>query len=462
MRNVCTVVVALATLVAAAPVAVAEEARASAQKIDSAALSAQLAGKPVTFVFVAQEPTRSSSLMGHVWVNFGDANVETGELAQDGVAFEYAAETGDDSAFTSSTKGLFGGYTGELHDYPTWQIVDRYRARQGRDLWLYRLELSAEEQARLVAAVVAAQGSTFEYRFATNNSASTLARLLGEAFAPGERRDRVRGGSIVTPASLARSLVEIGAVQGDARLARTEAHAKSVAKLGEAVAPKPHQNHAPMRIDLAGGYAGASERAEGSLGFRLGFHELGEPAVREFDTAGGVLVHVETSVDDKGIFRLARGRLVDLEVFSFDDGDSVGWAARVGLGYQGRGRGVFGGETLAIGGAYGGALRVRGPLGEFLAYARVAVEPGMAFGGDGARVQLPFGVHGGVLVHGAGALSLRSEAGVYRALPWSYGTGVFSSTEVFWHFAHDYALIARMTATESFVSPSAGLAIWYP
>jgi hypothetical protein len=66
------------------------------------------------------------------------------------------------------------------------------------------------------------------------------------------------------------------------------------------------------------------------------------------------------------------------------------------------------------------------------------------------------------MTHGAGPLSLRSEAGVYGALPWSYGTGVFSNTEAFWRSANDYARIARMTATDTFVSPSVGLAIWHP
>lgn len=466
MRSVFPAVAVLVTLALAPRLASAEEpgspsVASAPAPVDAAAFAERLRGKPVSFVFAVQDPARSSSLMGHVWVNFGDVNRETGELAQDGMAFEYAAETGEDSAFTSTTKGLFGGYTGELHDYPTWQIVDRYRARQGRDLWVYTLNLSAEEHARLVAAVTAARGSTFEYRFATNNSATTLARLLAEAFAPGARRDEVRGGSIVTPASLAAALVDVGAIDGEPRLLRTEAHAKSVGELGAAAAPKPHENHGPMRFDLSAGYLGASETLASTVGFRLGFHELGEPAVREFDTAGGVLLHAEASVDEKGVVRLARGTLVDLEAFSFEGGSSLGWGARLGLGYQGRGRAVFGGETLALGGAYGGAFRVRGALGELLGYARASVEPGMGFGASGAQVQLPFGVHGGLLVHGAGSLSLRSEAGVYRALPWSYGTGVFSNTELYWRFARGYALTARMVASESFVSPSAGLSCWF-
>jgi hypothetical protein len=462
MRSVCIAFVALASLLVAAPAVAEEETRPSEKKLDVEALAARLTGKPVSFVFVVQDPTRSSSLMGHVWVNFGEGNAQTGELAQDGTAFEFAAETGEDSAFTSTTKGLFGGYTGELHDYPTWQIVDRYRARQGRDFWVYRLRLSAEEQARLVAAVVKEQGSTFEYRFATNNSATTLGRLLGEAFAPGKRRDEVRGGSVVTPASLAAALVEVGAVDGEPTLVRTEAHAKSVAELGAAPAPKPHENHAPMRLDAAAGYAEATGRYETTVGFRLGVHELVEPAVREFDTAGGVLLRADASVDEKGVVRLARATLLELEAFGFEDGSNLGWGARVGLGYLGRGRGVFGGDSLALGGAYGVAFRVRGSLGELLGYARASAEPGMGFGVDGAQAQLPFGVHGGLLVHGAGSLSLRSEAGVYRALPWSYGTGVFSTTEMQWRFARDYAFTARMIATEDSVSPSAGLAVWYP
>lgn len=463
MRSVYVAALALATLVVDPRAALAaDEGAPTPAKLDAATLSARLTGQPVSFVFAVQDPARSSSLMGHVWVNFGAVNAETGELAQDGMAFEFAAETGDDSAFTSTTKGLFGGYTGELHDYPTWQIVDRYRARQGRDCWVYRLRLSAEEQARLVAAVVKEQGSTFEYRFATNNSATTLARLLGEAFAPGKRRDEVRGGSIVTPASLAEALVDVGAVEGEPILVRTEAHAKTVAELGPAAAPKPHENHAPMRIEDTLGYFGESERFGNTLGFRLGFHELGEPAVREFDTAGGVLVRADVSVDEKGLVRLARASLLELEAFGFDEGSSLGWGARVGLAYQGRGRAVFGGDALALGGAYGGAFRVRGSLGELLGYVRASVEPGLAFGGNGAQAQLPVGVHGGLLVHGAGSLSLRSEAGVYRALPWSYGTGVFSSTELLWRFARDYAITVRAIATDTYVSPSAGLVVWAP
>lgn len=426
-------------------------------------LAAQLTGKEVAFVFAAQEPTKAPSLMGHAFLHFGGADAPSGELARDGISFEYAAEN-DDTTLTTVRKGLFGGYTGILHDYPTAQIADRYRVRQRRDLWVYRLRLTEAERTRLIAAVVREKRGSFEYAFATNNCATLLQRLVAEAF-EGERHERLAGESLVSPASLANALIETGVVQGAPMQLRAEGNAAEAAhfpKESSPASPAPHRNHGPARFDIYGGYFGYAREPGLAIATRFGVHELLEPAWREFDTHGASILAGGVSVDAAGAVRLTHASLLDLEVFGFDDGATFSWTGRANLGYRGRGAGGFADELFGVGAEVGPAFRARFSGGELLGYARAVVTPGLSFVGGDVAGRLPFGANAGLLFHGAGPVSLRVEGGAFRTLPWDLGAAYTGRTEALVRVARSAAIALNVVGTAEWISPTAGLVLWTP
>jgi hypothetical protein len=464
-------VAALASL--AAPRATADEspppagpaatALARDDQAPAAGLEQQLAGKEVALVFASPEPTKAPSLLGHAFLHFGAVDAVTGELARDGVAFEYAAEN-DDQTLTTVRKGLFGGYTGILHDYPTAQIADRYRVRQRRDLWVYRLRLTAGERARLAAAVAREKRGSFAYAFATNNCATLLQRLVAEAF-EGDRRGRLADETVVSPASLASALVELGVVEGAPAQLRAEANAAEASHFstdGSPESPEPHRNHGPLRFDVAGGYFGYAREPGVTIGTRFGVHELVEPAWREFDHHGLALFAGGLSVDAAGTVRLTHATLVDVEVFGFDGGASLSWTGRANLGYRGRGVGALGDELLGVGAEFGPALRGRFAFGEVIGYARALVTPGVSFAGGDVGGRLPFGANAGLLVHGAGPVSLRLEASAVRALPWELGAAYTGRAEAFVRVTRGAAIALGAVGTPDWIAPTAGLVLWAP
>jgi hypothetical protein len=401
--------------------------------------------------------------MGHVFLHFGAADAATGELARDGIAFEYAAEN-DESSLTTVRKGLFGGYTGILHDYPTAQIADRYRVRQRRDLWVYRLRLTKEERARLVAAVVREKGGSFEYAFTTNNCATRLQRLVSEAFEGATRRS-LADEVVVSPASLANALVEAGVVEGEPTQLRAEGNAAEAAhfpKESSPASPPPHRNHGPARFDASAGYFGYATQPGLAISTRFGIHELLEPAWREFDDHGASLLAGGLSVDAAGTVRLTHATLVDLEVFGFDGGATFSWSGRLGLGYRGRGSGALVDELFGVGAEVGPAFRARFSAGELLGYARAVVTPGLAFAGPSVEGRLPFGANAGILFHGGGPISLRLEGAALRALPWDLGAGYTGRAEALVRVARSAALALNVVGTPDWVTPTAGVVLWTP
>jgi len=458
----------LARLASAAEPEAATEAPvnplARAEQLPPPGLAEDLASKEeVAFVFASPEPTRAPSLMGHAFLHFGGTDPTTRELARDGVSFEYAAEN-DDTSLTTVRKGLFGGYTGILHDYPSAVIADRYRVRQRRDLWVYRLKLTTEERARLVAAVLREKRGSFAYAFATNNCATLLQRLVAEAF-EGERRTRLADEVVVSPASLASALVDLGAVDGSPVQLRAESNAAEAARFpsdASAPAPEPHRNHGPLRFDMNLGYFGYAREPGLAIGTRFGVHELLEPAWREFEYHGLALLAGGVSVAADGAVRLTHAILADLEVFGFDGGAAVSWTGRVNLGYRGRGAGGFGDELFGVGAEVGPALRVRTSAGELLGYTRVLVTPGVSFGGGEVAGRLPFGANAGLLFHGPGPVSFRLEGAALRALPWELGAGYTGRAEVLVRIPRGVALSLNAIASTEWLAPTAGVVLWTP
>lgn len=177
----------------------------------------------VSLVFAAQQPALAPSVLGHIYIAVGAVDRETGEPDPLGSAFEFAAETGDLSTPEVIAKGLFGGFQAVLRRYSNWQIANRYRLREARDLWVYRLNLTSEERRRLYDALAVARHDAVPYRFATNNCATALARVFAAVFDEGERRQAFAA-TVVSPASVVATLTRVGAISGEPKQLRTSAH----------------------------------------------------------------------------------------------------------------------------------------------------------------------------------------------------------------------------------------------
>tara|TARA_R100001244_G_scaffold262_3_gene680 strand:+ start:1496 stop:3349 length:1854 start_codon:yes stop_codon:yes gene_type:complete len=130
-------------------------------------------------VFPAAYLNSPSSMFGHTLLRIDQADVDSHNTALLSYALNFGAFIeGADNSILYAWKGLMGGYPGLFALVPYREKLAEYRSLENRDLWEYRLNLSAEETGRMVEHVWELKQIQFDYFFFDENCSYRLLELL--------------------------------------------------------------------------------------------------------------------------------------------------------------------------------------------------------------------------------------------------------------------------------------------
>ncbi len=137
----------------------------------------------VSLVFSSFYVGNPSSIYGHTFLKLEKktAHGREDELLDNGVNFSADAST--TNPFLYALRGLTGGFDGRFAILPFYYKVREYSDYEARDLWSYKLKLSADELLRLQAHLWELGSTHFGYYYLTENCSYYILRLL-EAAAP--------------------------------------------------------------------------------------------------------------------------------------------------------------------------------------------------------------------------------------------------------------------------------------
>ena len=130
-------------------------------------------------IFPAAYLNSPSSMFGHTLLRIDQADVQTDKTALLSYAINFGAYIeGSDNSILYAWKGLMGGYPGLFALVPYQEKLSEYRSLENRDLWEYRLNLTAEETGRMVEHVWELKQIRFSYFFFDENCSYRLLELL--------------------------------------------------------------------------------------------------------------------------------------------------------------------------------------------------------------------------------------------------------------------------------------------
>ncbi|WP_374440706.1 Lnb N-terminal periplasmic domain-containing protein [Pseudomonas panipatensis] len=138
-------------------------------------------------VFPAAYLNSPSSMFGHTLLRIDQADVDSNNTALLSYALNFGAYIeGMDNSILYAWKGLMGGYPGLFALVPYREKLSEYSRLENRDLWEYRLNLTAEETGRMIEHVWELKQVRFKYYFFDENCSFRLLELL-EIARPGTR-----------------------------------------------------------------------------------------------------------------------------------------------------------------------------------------------------------------------------------------------------------------------------------
>ncbi len=137
----------------------------------------ELDTEAITLVFASAYLNNPASLFGHLFLRLDQRGQgETSPLLA--YAINYAADTTDSNPLLYALNGVSGGFKGRFALQPYYQLVRTYGDLENRDLWEYRLHLSAAQRRRLLEHLWELRGIDFNYYFFRENCAWQLLTLL--------------------------------------------------------------------------------------------------------------------------------------------------------------------------------------------------------------------------------------------------------------------------------------------
>jgi hypothetical protein len=138
----------------------------------------------VTMVFPAYNLNSPSSMFGHTLLRLDSASDE-GNSRWLSTAVNFGANvTEDDNSILYAYKGLAGGYSGVFVVDHYYKKIQEYNRIEHRDIWEYRLNLTADETERIVTHLWELQDINFDYYYFDENCSYRLLELL-EVARPG-------------------------------------------------------------------------------------------------------------------------------------------------------------------------------------------------------------------------------------------------------------------------------------
>ncbi len=148
----------------------------------------------VVVVFPAAYLNNPASMYGHTFLRLD--NPDRPDLLD--YAVNYAAETGPGGDPLFALKGIFGAYPGAFSVMPYYAKVQGYGELENRDIWEYRLNLSAAQVDRLMAHLWELRETYFDYYFFRENCSYHLLSLLEAADPNLHLRERFKHWTIPT------------------------------------------------------------------------------------------------------------------------------------------------------------------------------------------------------------------------------------------------------------------------
>lgn len=129
----------------------------------------------LTLVFPESYLNNPASMFGHTLLRIEPKNSRLPLLAP---SVSFSAVTTDTTGFNYAVKGLMGGYPGKFAHGMYVDQVRTYGALENRDIYEYRLDLSATETEFLLYHVWELKKASFDYYFIDENCSYQLLALL--------------------------------------------------------------------------------------------------------------------------------------------------------------------------------------------------------------------------------------------------------------------------------------------
>ncbi len=163
----------------------------------------------LTLIFPASYLNSPSSMYGHTLIRLDREDENKSKLLSYSVNFAANADLSDNE-LVFSYKGLAGGYPGVVSVLPYYAKVNEYSHLEHRDVWEYRLNLTAQEVDQFVNHIWETKETEFDYFFLDENCSYRLLALLDAA---SERIDVTKDFSLkAMPVDTIRSLIDTGKV----------------------------------------------------------------------------------------------------------------------------------------------------------------------------------------------------------------------------------------------------------
>lgn len=158
-----------------------------------------------TLIFPAYYLNSPSSMFGHTLLRLDNPKGNTGsEWLSFAVNFGANIRRKDNN-LVFAYKGLLGGYPGLFNVMPYFKKIQEYNTIENRDIWEYRLNLTAQEVDRMVTHLWELKGIEFDYYFLDENCSFRLLELLEVARTGIELTDKF--GLTAIPVDTVRAIV---------------------------------------------------------------------------------------------------------------------------------------------------------------------------------------------------------------------------------------------------------------
>lgn len=138
----------------------------------------------VTVIFASYHLQSPASAFGHTFLRFDrppDSAADDDKLLRQAV--DYSAATDTPNAVVYAVKGLLGGFQGHFHAYPYYYRVREYADIESRDLWEYKLGLTPQQVAVMLAHIWELGFTHFDYWYLSENCSYHMLGLVDAAAA---------------------------------------------------------------------------------------------------------------------------------------------------------------------------------------------------------------------------------------------------------------------------------------
>ncbi|MDH5668024.1 MAG: DUF4105 domain-containing protein [Nitrospira sp.] len=174
---------------------------------------AELNPQGVSLIFPAAFLNNPASMFGHTFLRI-DQHGQTEQTRLLAYTIDYAADVPAGAGLEFAFKGMFGGYKGFFSTPPYYLKVQAYRDIENRDMWEYRLNLTAAQIDRLLMHAWEMGNAYFDYFFFKENCSYHILSLLEYANPALRLRDQFHIWTI--PADTVRVLVDYPGLVGGA------------------------------------------------------------------------------------------------------------------------------------------------------------------------------------------------------------------------------------------------------